>query len=459
MTSPRSRSLVRVASATVVLGALGALGGCAMNSVPAGTGGASTTTSSVPVWPVAPASWNPNEARRPFSVHMTFQRDPGAAVTVEWQTAYVPKTALTPKVWVVKASEVRGAGADVELPYAPQYERSGAGLNYTFNGTVDYVQWTTEVTGLEPNTKYYYRAGTWESFDPATKTFKGADLSPVHSFTTPPAKGQTTPFRFVLAGDSRDGLDKIEQQIGRLAGLDARFWLFSGDMTAAGSAKEWESWFSAMGPLLHDVPLMPVQGNHELVADLYYNQFAFPKMPGLADALHGYAWSFNAGNIHFIGLNSNTESLVTQQKAWLEADLQAARADAALKYILVMFHHPAYSASTVHGSTLRVQTHWVPLFEKYSVDLVVSGHDHAYERSYPVREGQKAAAGVTGVVYMVAGGFFAPPYTAGKDWWTVTSTDGTDGNYVVVDASEAGLAFKAYTGDGSAVIDSFTLTK
>jgi hypothetical protein len=123
-----------------------------------------------------------------------------------------------------------------------------------------------------------------------------------------------------------------------------------------------------------------------------------------------------------------------------------------------MFHHPAYSASPSHGSTQRVIDNWVPIFEKYNVDLTFSGHDHDYERSVPIRSSQKVDPG-TGVVHLVAGSFFAPPYSNGNDWWTQVSVNGNVGNYVVLEANNNKLTFTAYSGDGSSVIDTFSFTK
>jgi hypothetical protein len=123
-----------------------------------------------------------------------------------------------------------------------------------------------------------------------------------------------------------------------------------------------------------------------------------------------------------------------------------------------MFHHPAYSACTNHGANLRVQTYWAPNLEKYGVDLAFAGHDHNYERPYPIVGNQVVDEG-QGPVHIVAGGFFADPYTNGTDWWTVTSAHGDKYNYVMIDADGAGLDVTAYSGDGTEVLDHFTLVK
>ncbi len=81
------------------------------------------------------------------------------------------------------------------------------------------------------------------------------------------------------------------------------------------------------------------------------------------------------------------------QTRWLEATLAAARADASIDWIVVQLHPCACSSGPAsHGSDLGVRREWLPLFDTYEVDLVLSGHDAGYERSFPVR-GLDHAAG------------------------------------------------------------------
>jgi 3',5'-cyclic AMP phosphodiesterase CpdA len=85
------------------------------------------------------------------------------------------------------------------------------------------------------------------------------------------------------------------------------------------------------------------------------------------------------------------------QTMWLEATLASARADASVDWIIVQLHQCACSSSRSDGgSDLGVREEWLPLFDRYEVDLVLSGHDHGYERSFPVR-GFDAEAGTEAV--------------------------------------------------------------
>jgi 3',5'-cyclic AMP phosphodiesterase CpdA len=81
------------------------------------------------------------------------------------------------------------------------------------------------------------------------------------------------------------------------------------------------------------------------------------------------------------------------QTRWLEATLAAARRDTSIDWIIAQMHHCACSSSRHgNGSDLGIREEWLPLFDQYEVDLVLCGHDHGYERSFPVR-GVDAGAG------------------------------------------------------------------
>ncbi|HEX4832174.1 MAG TPA: metallophosphoesterase family protein [Trebonia sp.] len=82
------------------------------------------------------------------------------------------------------------------------------------------------------------------------------------------------------------------------------------------------------------------------------------------------------------------------QTLWLEETLARARRDSSADMIVVIMHQCALSTSAAgNGSDLGIRQAWLPLFDKYEVDLVLSGHEHDYERSYPVRGYDKGSHG------------------------------------------------------------------
>ena len=390
------------------------------------------------------------------NLHQTWQHDAATTVTISWTTEHNELATYKPQVLVAPASIACAGG---NLLVAKGTVVTGAGVNYTAllgASDVKLVAWHVELTGLVSDTDYVFRAGTSGSIA-ATGTTTGAEMSGVGKFRTAPAKGTRKPMAFVVAGDSRGGTAKIKANSEFFTSLPALAWFFSGDMNPTGVQTEWNSWFDAMAPVLRDRPLMPVQGNHEIFAEVYYTQFALPAMPGLAADYTEHGWSLNVGNVHFVGLDSNSEEACIDQASWLTSDLKKAQLDPDIDWTVVQFHHAAYSSSS-HGSTKYVQKQWVPLFDKYGVDLVFNGHDHNYERSVPILA-NKAVDQDKGVTYVVAGGFFAPGYGNGKNWWTVVSHHGNKNNFVQLLVDGKKFQVTAWSGDGKTKLDEFELTR
>ncbi|HEX4705098.1 MAG TPA: metallophosphoesterase, partial [Pseudonocardiaceae bacterium] len=74
-----------------------------------------------------------------------------------------------------------------------------------------------------------------------------------------------------------------------------------------------------------------------------------------------------------------------EQKLWLERELRRARDASGIDWIIVCMHQVAMSSAHFNGADLGIRQNWLPLFDKYGVDLVVAGHEHHFERSFPVR--------------------------------------------------------------------------
>jgi 3',5'-cyclic AMP phosphodiesterase CpdA len=74
-----------------------------------------------------------------------------------------------------------------------------------------------------------------------------------------------------------------------------------------------------------------------------------------------------------------------RQLAFLERELNAARADGDVDWVVVAMHQVMISSSDANGADLGLRAKYGPLFDRYGVDLVVCGHEHNYERSLAVR--------------------------------------------------------------------------
>jgi 3',5'-cyclic AMP phosphodiesterase CpdA len=198
---------------------------------------------------------------------------------------------------------------------------------------------------------------------------------------------------------------------------------------------------------------MPSPGNHEnelgngpIGYRAYQTYFSLPSAEGQTDVTRGLWYAFTAGPMRVIAIAN--DDIVYQdggdsyvrgysggaQKAWLEKELAAARNNRDIDWVVVCMHQVAIStADRFNGADLGIRQEWVPLFDRYAVDLVVCGHEHHYERSHPIR-GQQSNSTLTpipatfatdvidttkGTVHMVIGGggtsvpsnqlFFDPP--------------------------------------------------
>ena len=244
------------------------------------------------------------------------------------------------------------------------------------------------VDRLVPASRYRYRVET------SGQTWRG-------ELTTAPAVGADVPISFVVLGDTRSGLDAHHRVIERVAQEVPDFVVGTGDMVDDGSREEeWQQFFDVEAQLLRDNVYFPAIGNHDRqgrgrTADSYRALFAVPENGG--DTERYYAFSYASARL--LVLDSNEYSFaLSDQTAWLERELIAARQDPAVRHVFAVMHHPPFSIA-LHGGNRDLRERWTPLFEKYQVTAVFSGHDHVYER-----------AEHNGLHYFVSGGGGAPLY-------------------------------------------------
>jgi predicted MPP superfamily phosphohydrolase len=121
-------------------------------------------------------------------------------------------------------------------------------------------------------------------------------------------------------------------------------------------------------------------GNHDAREQRYYKLFNM-------DGKLYYSFKPSNQSVRFFALESSYPD--PEQVAWFEKELQNSNSDWKIPY----FHHPPYSSGDRHGSDTRLREVLEPLFLKYNVSVVFTGHDHFYERVKPQK----------GIVYFVVG--------------------------------------------------------
>ncbi len=232
---------------------------------------------------------------------------------------------------------------------------------------------------------------------------------------------------FIVYGDSRDNKYIHRIIVSHILEHNPDFVLHTGDMVNSGSSKkEWNTYLQ-ITEIIHDI-LYPTPGNHEKPFDTYLEIYS-----NLYTNTTYY--SFDKNNAHIISLDTNTYfSPNSTQYKWLINDLENINS----KWKFVFFHHPPYSSGS-HGQNKKVKEALVPVFEKYNIDIIFSGHDHIYERTFPI---SKDKINETGIVYIVTGGGGAPLYDINENWWTakILKTN----NFVKVEIFEDSLDLTAY---------------
>lgn len=255
---------------------------------------------------------------------------------------------------------------------------------------------------LEPGTTYSYRVGG------------DGHWSDTFTFTTPPEPGSFDTFTVAITGDSRGAYAEWALMLDAIDSYDPDLILFSGDMVEFGTDQtEWNEWFAAGEGVLESTVLVPAHGNHEFLAINYFAQFSLP---------NNESWfSIDYGTMTVASLNDSfvpIDVLEYDEVAFLDEVFGQSEAD----WKFVMHHRPMYSTCTRHGSETTLRQFWEPPFERHNVDFVLAGHNHIYERSQPIRNGDVAEPG-EGTMYLVTGGAGAPLYpNYGSEWFSDVAT-------------------------------------
>lgn len=291
---------------------------------------------------------------------------------------------------------------DIATPSVVRYGESPTILGNTVIEAGPTTEHEVEVTGLLPDTQYFYSVGT------STLELAGGD--PDHFFRTPPLKGTRQPIRIWVIGDSGQcavssqgctDANAVKDEYLQAVGADpADLWLILGDNAYNnGTDPQYTAGFFDVYPeVMRKTVLYPTLGNHDLLtggsvsatqSGPYYDSFSMPKYGeagGVASGTEAY-YAFDWGNLHFISIDSATVGTNLEVGGpmydWLELDLMANDQD----WTIIYWHHPPYtkgshdSDNPAEASLFEMRERFNPLIEQWGVDLQLTGHSHSYERS------------------------------------------------------------------------------
>jgi Purple acid Phosphatase, N-terminal domain/Calcineurin-like phosphoesterase len=391
----------------------------------------------------------------PEQLRLEFGNDPETEMTVSWSApGTVPMPAPT-LAYSTRPISATNQGTVIPLPESAPLDltngpRRGPSSTSFLDGQTGQTTYHYHVPlkGLRPDTTYFYEVSD------------GAGSTASAQFRTAP-RGRAS-FRFTAFGDQGVNPPSPGTTAGVLKPGDGAgaplFHLMVGDLAYANTTNPpsvWRPWALMIAPAASTFPWMPVPGNHELetgTTDItgrstgvyngpyglgtYMARYLLPEN-GLTNwdgnTLQGNFYSFQVGTVLFVNLYGNdviwqtsdfsspnvtqytgdlkaepgTTNLVPDDSAgtpnlqleWLERTLsEARRPSSGVEMIVVQFHFPFASVDTGNSCDMGLRAAFGPLFDKYEVDITLSGHNHNYCRSLPVRGYDPPAGIATGEI-------------------------------------------------------------
>jgi predicted MPP superfamily phosphohydrolase len=230
-----------------------------------------------------------------------------------------------------------------------------------------------------------------------------------------------------------------------------------------------DCWFKIVNPINEKMKIAIGNHDHRGIGQLnrYMNHF------GLKEQYY----SFDYQNIHFIALSTEIPYNATSaQYKFVKSDLSNATSNQNIDWIVVYYHRPMYTLPSTHAAISALRSTYHPLFEQYGVDLVLQGHNHNYQRTYPIKFTStdpshpiETTTNTTSYTYP-DGQIFVTVGTGGIDLYPFTDPKGSEKYYYIkqylgfgilsVDTTNNGrtLTGKFYANDGN-IIDQFTIVK
>lgn len=260
--------------------------------------------------------------------------------------------------------------------------------------------------GLDPDTRYEIQVALGKELTglraPRLQDQRWGPLT----LRTPPLGD--APLRIGVIGDSGFGEEITDALIARMAQLNLDLVLHTGDLMYRPSEGDDPprsyalKFFLPFQPLLSRMPVYPVLGNHDVDPPTRWSgePFYFTAFPGFIDPALGAAlaspgrgwYAFSYGRTQLLMLNSQVFHGLTgrdEQTEWLRMRL----ADPAMTRSIAVMHVPPFSSGRYGNDGRASRSDWVPLFEQSQTPLVLSGHDHNYQRLL-----------FNGVTYVISGG-------------------------------------------------------
>lgn len=371
-------------------------------------------------------------------------------------------------------------GTTVEYGSSPgNLNMSSGGASFQSTGALGYVH-EVVLSGLQPATTYYYRAGD------ATDGF-----SPEYQFTTGPSPDpDCASFRFMFMADNRPdatfgGGENYDTILDQAMAHAPAFVLNGGDMVEDGqNIGEWRDLLGYSSDIFNTTPMMPTIGNHddgpgEGDGAIYNQTFALPRSTGMYGTGTEDYYYFTYGNAIFVSLSTQTYMGGTipmeTQAAWLDEVLT----NNPRRWKIVYYHKPSYTNEVIFSISHEPNEEGqnaaiIPVMDAHHVDVVLTSHNHWYERFEPTAcgtandpgSGTPCSVGANnfdqGTVHIVSGGagaFTIPEFLCGS--LSGRAECSGDHHYLVFDITPDTLVMETWGAapQPNQVIDTIEITK
>ena len=333
------------------------------------------------------------------------------------------------------------------------------------------------LTGLKPNTKYFYRYGN-----------KKHKFSSIKSFTTPPMHGSETTVKFIIYGDMDitpyPGSEATVKHV--LHSNNVSFILHIGDMSYAGGlGYRWDEWMTMIAPIASAVPYMVTIGNHEQCTLMggnkdpskeplfhpYWGNYLHDSggecgVPLLSrfhmpdNGNHLFWYTFTYGSIFLIQLSSEHDYTPgSHQYMWLMNTLNKINRHTT-PWVIVASHRPMYCSSLSdkeNAVSFQIQRALEALLVEHNVDLFIGGHYHAYERTCHVYKSKcNSQKGMVHIVVGTAGSHLDSGQQVKVDWSLCYKVFF---GYGRISVNRTSLLWEFVRNDNGEVIDSVVFNK
>lgn len=370
------------------------------------------------------------------NIRQVITADSTTSRTFMWQSDYAEENPVV---------EYRQAGDDDSLMQLPASSDA-----FSDDGVTTYIH-TAAVSDLKPGTAYEYRVGAGD---------KRSDWQSFHT-----AQGHD--FKALIFPDSQSSDYSVWAATAQPAwqrNQDAQFFINMGDLVDNGQDHyQWNAWFDVVGDMITRIPVVPLLGNHETydkdwkvrMPEAYLHLFSLPRID--REKYQNQFYSFDYGDVHFVVLNTQSQeladfepSLDEDEVAWFKEDM----AKTTKKWKIVLMHKDPLQYGFANRPQPREEGFspegrlWMPLFDQYGVDAVLSAHLHTYRDRGHIRNFQRDESGPLYLITGVAGNVQYPGLWKQHSLDKYVAPQPETDNYMTLEATDDSLTFRSFLPDG-----------